>query len=152
MSEWITLEGVPPYDGRYELAIGDGLTSREWGWIKRLAGYLPMQVDMDALGDPEFVCVLATIALRRAGRIEIPDVPRAFERLIDAPPEAVFKIEADDDEAEDDASPPAASSNASERTFGRESKTSSESSEPTPLRIGTPGLGYSELDRETSAS
>lgn len=156
MPDFIVLEGVAPYDGRYELVLGDGLTTREWGWIKRLAGYLPMQVNIDALGDPEFVCVLAAISLRRAGRIEIADVPAAFERLTDAPAQAVFRIEADttdDEDAEGDASPPAENSNENEHIFGDASKTSSATlDEPTRLPIGTHGLGFSESGPGTLAS
>ena len=40
---WITLTGFKPYDGRYEFDLdGNEFTAREWGWLKRLAGYMPM--------------------------------------------------------------------------------------------------------------
>ena len=48
---------------------GRELTTREWGWIKRLSGYLPLNIE-DGLGDPELVIVFAAIALRRAGKVE----------------------------------------------------------------------------------
>ena len=39
MALWLRLDGVKPYDGRYELDLdGQPLTRREWGWIKRNAG------------------------------------------------------------------------------------------------------------------
>ena len=40
--DWLVIESVNPYDGRYEFDLaGDQFTTREWGWVKRLAGYLP---------------------------------------------------------------------------------------------------------------
>lgn len=152
MAQWIILEGVPPYDGRYELAIGEGLTTREWGWIKRLAGYLPIEVDVDQLGDPELICCLAAIALRRAGRVEKTEVPGVFELLIDAPPTAAFRLEIDPEEEEDDAGPPASSSNGSADTSGEGSATNSAISEPSPLPTGMPDSASSESAHQISGS
>ena len=43
--DWLTIKGVPPWDGRYEFDLEDReLTTREWGWIKRWSGYLPLTV------------------------------------------------------------------------------------------------------------
>ena len=40
--DYLTIEGVAPYDGRYEFDLRDRpFTVREWGWIKRHSGYLP---------------------------------------------------------------------------------------------------------------
>ena len=73
--DWLILEQVPPYDGRYEWDLeGRELTTREWGWIKRLAGYLPLNIE-DGLGDPELIAVFAAIALRRAGKVETTRSP-----------------------------------------------------------------------------
>jgi len=154
MTDFITLEGLSrAYDGRYELDLGNGLTSREWGWVKRLAGYLPMQVDGDVLGDPEFICVLAAIAIRRAGKVEAPEVPHVYERLLDAPAEAILRFESDEEEEpEGDAGPPAENSNGNTPIFGDDLKPSSASSEPTRSPIGTRGLGSSEFDPATSES
>ena len=81
--DYIVVEGVRPYDGRYEFDLaGQELTTREWGWIKRLSGYLPLTVE-EGLSDPELIVVFAVIALRRAGKVEPKDVPqrlRAAER------------------------------------------------------------------------
>ena len=109
--DWLILEHVPPYDGRYEWDLeGRELTTREWGWIKRLAGYLPLNIE-DGLGDPELIAVFATIALRRAGKVETAEVPRAFEYLSDAPFDGSrIRLETDTVEAEDDAGPPPESS------------------------------------------
>ena len=38
----IAITGCKPYDGHYELDFNQELTTREWGWIKRHAGYLPL--------------------------------------------------------------------------------------------------------------
>ena len=107
--DYITIDGVPPYDGRWEWDLeGRELTTREWGWIKRLSGYLPLNIE-EGLGDPELVIVFAAIALRRAGKVEPKDVPQVFERLSDAPFGERITLETDLVE-EDDASPPPSSS------------------------------------------
>jgi hypothetical protein len=48
----IVISGVKPYDGRYEFELGDELTTREWGWIKRLSGYLPSTLDDQLIRRP----------------------------------------------------------------------------------------------------
>ena len=64
MADWITLTGVKPYDGRYLLDLdGQPLTMREWGWIKRHAGYLPLSLTGEAFTDPELITMLAIIAM-----------------------------------------------------------------------------------------
>ena len=61
---------VKPYDGRYELVLPYEFTQREWGWAKRLAGYLPGNVDEGLDGyDAELIGVMALVALYRAGKI-----------------------------------------------------------------------------------
>ena len=153
MAQWITLEGVGVFDGRYELAIGEGLTTREWGWIKRLAGYLPAEVDVAQLGDPELICCLAVIALRRAGKVEQAEVPQAFEQLIDAPPTAAFRLEVDPEESEADAGPPAPSSSENGATSGDDSMTNSASlTVATPSGSGPLSSGFSESAQQTSES
>ena len=93
--DFIVVEGVRPYDGRYEFDLaGQELTTREWGWIKRLSGYLPLTVE-EGLSDPELIVVFAVIALRRAGKVEPKDVPAVFERLSDAPFGAAITMETD---------------------------------------------------------
>ena len=41
----LIITGVPPYDGRYEFDMERDFTTREWGWLKRLAGYLPLNIE-----------------------------------------------------------------------------------------------------------
>ena len=55
--DWIVIDGAPPYDGRYMFDLaGQELTTREWGWIKRLSGYLPLTLDEGFKGgDPELL-------------------------------------------------------------------------------------------------
>jgi hypothetical protein len=147
--DWLVIDGARPYDGRYELDLaGMPPTSREWGWIKRLSGYLPGNVE-DGFrgGDPELFCVLAAVALRRAGKIETAQVPETYEKLADAPFGAAIRFESDTVEDGDADSPPLSSKNGSEPTSGPGSPTSSETSaQPTPAPSGTPVLATSEFN------
>ena len=151
--DYIVLEQVPPYDGRYEWDLeGRELTTREWGWIKRLAGYLPLNIE-DGLGDPELIAVFAAIALRRAGKVEANEVPQAFERLSDAPFDGPgSRLETDTVEEGDADSPPPSSSSSNGATSGPGSPTSSEPSTATPAASGTPGSATSTSARLTSAT
>jgi hypothetical protein len=138
--DYIVLTGVKPYDGRYELNLGEEFTTREWGWIKRHAGYLPLTLTDEAMTDPELACVLAVIVLHRAGRVERQEVPARCDKLIDAPFGAAIKIEVGEDEqVEGDAGPPPSSSNGNELFSGGSGRTSSEISPPTQPASGIPG-------------
>src|SRR3954469_19473391 len=97
----LTVTGVKPYDGSYELELEQELTTREWGWIKRLAGYLPLAVTDDAFGDPELACVLTVIAMRRTGRIAPGEAPAVFDRLADAPFGSAITVVDQDQEQEE---------------------------------------------------
>jgi hypothetical protein len=147
--DWIVLEGVKPWDGRYEFDLAEvPLTTREWGHIKRLSGYLPLTLDqgLDG-GDPELFSCFAVLALRRAGRIDDRQVPELFERLIDSPFETTIRLESDSEEV--DASPPTPSSSASNGSSGAASPPSSEQSEQRPSPTGTPGSATSASDQPT---
>jgi hypothetical protein len=148
----IVISGVKPYDGRYEFELGDELTTREWGWIKRLSGYLPSTLDSNSSDDPELVCVFAVIALHRVGRITRDEVPSVFDKLIDAPYGSTLTLEVGESDGDDDASPPALSSNGSESTFGPDSVTSSDQSTETPPDYGTRDSDTSLSVHETSAT
>jgi hypothetical protein len=147
----IVIEGVRPYDGRYDLDLGVDLTTREWGWIKRLAGYLPLGLTDDAFGDPEFACVLAAIAMRRAGRIQASEVPRVFERLADAPFGSTIRIESDDEQDESQPDPPASSSS-NGVTSGTGSPTNSGTPATPPKPTGTPASATSRSGPVMSAT
>lgn len=64
----LTLEGVHPYDGDYDVDL-EQFTNRDFHDIKRLTGCTPPEL-ADALerGDTDFVVALSVIALRKSGR------------------------------------------------------------------------------------
>ena len=149
----ITVTGVRPYDGSYELDLdAQPLTTREWGWIKRNAGYLPLTLTSEAFSDPELIMVLAVIAIRRSGSVQTGQVTEVLDRFNDAPFGSALTIEATPDEEEDDAGPPARSNSEKPSSNGASSPTGSESSEM-PLRAtGSPLLATSESERSISVS
>jgi hypothetical protein len=149
--DWIVLTGVKPWDGRYEFDVAEQeLTTREWGYVKRLSGYMPLTIE-DGLrgGDPELFAVFAAIALRRAGKIQQPEVPDVYERLIDNPAGATIRLEADQPVEEDaEASPPPAGKPVNGSSSGTDSPTSSASSdELIPPPTGIPALASSPSRR-----
>lgn len=143
---WLTLN-LKPYDGRYELR--PEFTTRELGWIKRHAGYLPLALEEGLQGgDAELFGVLAAIAVRRSGRITDAELPALVDRIFDAPFGTIIELEDDGTDTEtdgDDASPPAASSSGNNGSSGAGSTVSSETSPGRPQRSGTPGSAISGL-------
>ena len=84
----LVIEGVPPYDGRYEFDLRDQpFTVREWGWIKSHSGYLPLTLVRRAAhgSDAELMAVFAIIALVRAGKVDRDEVPQVWERFARRP-------------------------------------------------------------------
>jgi hypothetical protein len=153
---WIVIEGVKPWDGRYELDLDDqDLTTREWGWVKRFADHYPttFQDGLDR-ADMELICTIGMIALWRAGKFQAPQAAELWERLIDAPAESLIQLERGEPagEEETDAGPPARSSSSSSSINGDGSRTSSERSDATREPTGTRGSATSASDRQTSAS
>jgi hypothetical protein len=149
---WIVVDGVRPWDGRYEFDLDEQpLTSREWGWIKRHAGYLPLTID-DGLrgGDPELFSIWAVIALRRAGKIQPAEVAGVFERFADAPFDGSITFEGGEVGA--DAGPPPSETGANGSSSGAGSTTSSETSAATPPPAGTPDWATSESAPAMSVS
>jgi hypothetical protein len=138
--DWLVVEGVKPWDGRYELPLDEfQFTGREWGWIRRWTGIRPADV-LDAMkgADAELLAALAVIALQRAGRVTREDAPGMFERFEDEN-FGSFTLSSDDAEVETlDPSPPA-SSNGNETVSGAGSRTASASPETIPLVTGSPG-------------
>jgi len=152
---WLTVNGVKPYDGRYEFDLEQAeFTTREWGWIKRHSGYLPLTVEDGFMGgDPELFAVFAAIALRRASKITNEQIPEVVERIADAPFGTTIQLEDDQPETvEDDAGPPVSSSNGSSGSSGDGSTTSSAPSAPGPRFSGTHGSATSESDRLRSVT
>jgi len=142
--DWIVIDGVRPYDGRYDFDIAEvELTTREWGWIKRFSGYLPLTIEDGFRGaDAELYAALAAIALRRAGRIDNRGVPDVIERLVDAPYGTAIRLETDEvdedgDEVAADPDPPESLA-VKPNSSGTDLTTSSETSAKTPDDYGTP--------------
>jgi len=151
--DWMVIERVPPYDGRHPLDPDIEFSTREWGWIKRLTGYMPLTVD-EAFqgGDPELYAVLAVIALHRAGKVDAAGVPGLWERFQDTPFSSSFRFESDAEPTEADAGPPAGSSSGNTGSSGDESTTSSETSPSHRNGSGTPESGSSVYDPATWAT
>jgi hypothetical protein len=151
LSDFITITGVAPYDGRYELDLrGRPLTTREWGWIKKHAGYLPLTLETDSFTDPEFVIVQAVIAVHRAGRVDAADVPTLVERFQDVDPFAAITYQAG---AEDgDAGPPPSSSDTKRSSNGDSSRTGSASLDDPLKPTGHPASDISASDPAMSAT
>lgn len=111
MAEQIVISGVKPFDGEYDLDLeGEPLTTLEWRWVKKISGYLPLTMgDGFAGGDPDLVCALAVIALRRNGKIQKDQALIVADRLADAPFDgAALQLRFDDadENGEGDAGPP----------------------------------------------
>jgi hypothetical protein len=153
VSSQIVITGVSPYDGRYDLDREREFTTREWGWVKRLAGYLPVQVTSDAFGDPELICVFAVVAMCRAGRIQPAQVPDVFARLADAPfGVSTITVVTDDAGDEEPPDPTPGSSTFTGDTSGAGSLTRSESPAPPPSPTGNHASAISGSVPVTSPS
>jgi len=153
----IVVSGVRPYDGEYELDDNRTFNTREWNWIKRLSGYMPLTVaDGFAGGDPDLFVALAVIAMCRSGKIDRNEGLRVAEVLAEAPFDGTTIQLVGGTTEEDDAVPPvltsepAGSSPASSLTnnssetprqplSGMPSTTSSEEPDATPPPTGTGG-------------
>jgi hypothetical protein len=154
MATFIVVEGLKPYDGRYELDWN--FTTRQYGWVKRMAG---LDVDdmvqkiEDGKADAELATVWALIALHQAGKVEAREVPDLWERMIDDPFGAKLTLEAEaDEDQEADAGPPVSSSTLSEDLSSEGSSRNSGTSETTPDPSGMLGSDTSPLRRVRSAS
>ena len=155
--EYMVIQGLKPYDGRYPAGEITGLTVREWGWVKRLTGYTPSMLDDNSLSDPELSAVLAIIILRRAGRIDTTEVQAVWETFQDAENatiDLVFEPDPNQDpDAADDAGPPSTNWNGRPVSPGPNSKTSSGTSEPLTLpAFGTPESDTSAFVPPTSVT
>lgn len=150
--DWIVIDGVAPWDGRYELDLNEQpLTTREWGWAKRYAGVLPVMVDENTLTDPEMITLLAIVALRRNGKVEINDVPDLWERLQDVPFGSTITFEGGPVD-EDDAGPPPQKTDSRANSNGEGSPTDSETQVLRPSPTGSPPWATSGSDPVTSGT
>jgi hypothetical protein len=145
--DWIVLDNVKPYNGRYPFDIfddGTELTTREWGWIKKFSGYLPLTVSAGYRGgDAELFATFALVALHRAGKVAPPDLQACYDRISDAPFGTTITIEENPVEA--DADPPPEQTAARPSSSGGGSTTSSESSTSPRNGSGTPASATSPL-------
>jgi hypothetical protein len=147
--DYIVISGMGEWDGRYEFDVPTfDPTVREWGWIKTLAGYMPLTLDDGiAGGDPALITVLALIAMRRSGTLRTEDVQRAHDRFQDAPFGASIQLDLGP-ETEDVEDPsqvfPETSSSENGSTNGEPGLTNSETSAAPLPPIGTHGWGTSE--------
>lgn len=103
----IKIQGIRPWDGEYELDVDRTFNTREWNWIKRVSGYMPLTVqDGFAGGDPALFVALAVIAMCRAGRITRDEGLRVADELAEAPFDgasiAMVGDEADEEAAAED--------------------------------------------------
>jgi hypothetical protein len=138
---YMSITGISPYDGRYEFDPDRDFTTREWGWIKTMSGYLPLTIgDGFEGGDPELFAALAVVCLHRDGKVDQRQVKDVFERILDAPFGTTLRVEGDLDEDTDegDAGPPVSKLNGNEPTSGDASATSLETLVLPPKPSGTP--------------
>jgi len=137
--DWVVVEGVKPWDGRYELPLDEfEFTGREWGWIRRWTGYRPADV-LDAMkgADAELLAALAVIALQRGGKVTREEAGPLFERFVDEN-FGSFTLTSDDPVEEPPDPPPPASSNGSETLSGDATRNGSASPEiPQPGSRGS---------------
>jgi hypothetical protein len=149
----LVIEGLRPYDGKYELAPTDHWTTREWIWIREISGYLPLTLDEGlAGGDPSVFAAFAVIVLVRAGKLTPNEVDDFHARILDAPFGPTVRLELGEREPEEDDAGPPESSGVSSNASGGLSNGNSESSRAIPPPSGIPASATSASRRERSAT
>src|SRR5262245_6093984 len=153
MADVVKVDGVHPYDGRYELDLEETpFTTREWGWVKRYAGYLPVSLNEDTFADPEMIAIVAIIAIHRNGKIETGEVGQLWERFQDAPFGSTITFEFGEQEEGADSGLPRSSSNGNESISGGSSKSISGSPGGRLSPTGSPDSAISGSAPATSAT
>jgi hypothetical protein len=98
----IVIAGIRPYDGEYDLDTERAFNTREWRWIKRISGYMPLTIgDGFKGGDPDLFVALAVIAMCRDGRIERDDALDVADLIAEAPFDGASITFAGDEEDSD---------------------------------------------------
>lgn len=135
----VIIENIRPYDGEYRLGLDDEpLTTLEWRWVKRISGYLPLTIGEGfAGGDPDVVCALAVVALRRAGKIDQDQVLAVADKLADAPFDG-SAIRLADDEDTDSVPPTVAATEPQKQSGGASSRPTSAPSDSDLSLTGAP--------------
>ena len=101
----MVIQGIRPWDGEYELDEDRAFNTREWSWIKKTSGYMPLTIsDGFGGGDPSLFVALAVIAMCRTGKIDRESGLRVAEELAEAPFDGAA-ISMVGDVSEDDPSP-----------------------------------------------
>ena len=142
--DYLVIEGVKPWDGRYEFDLGDSeLTTREWGWIKR---YCRLHAADGRGGLPAATrsCSPASPRSRSAGpaRSTRDDVADVFDRFARRPRSVHDPLESDSAAEEDDADPPPPSSSGNTTSSGDDSTDEFGDTRRPPERLWDARLGY----------
>lgn len=81
----VVIRGMKPWDGEYDLETNRPFNAREWRWVKKISGYMPLTLKEGFEGgDPDLYLALAVIALCRAGKIEREQGLELAEELSEA--------------------------------------------------------------------
>lgn len=155
--DWLVIEGVRPWDGRYEWdPFGERpLTYREWEWITRYSGYMPLTIDDGYRGgDPRLYRVFAIVALYRAGKIDESVAGDVHDRFADEAFGKTIRLELGQEaEAEEaDAGPPSSRPDSKLNGSGDSSSATLGRSEHPPTSSGTPASATSESAPARSAT
>jgi len=96
----VVIDGVPPYDGEYELNERRAWNTREWRLIKQVSGYLPATYGDGLDGrDPDLWIALTVIAMTREGRIGRDEAAKVAEALAEVPWDgASISVKVEDDD------------------------------------------------------
>lgn len=100
---------VRGYAGEYDFDIDEvPLTNREWQWVKKISGYVPLTIEEGWRGgDPDVFVAFAVVALVRAGKVEKADALTVADKLMDAPFDgAAIMVVGDPAKEEDEQNPP----------------------------------------------
>jgi hypothetical protein len=144
----ITITGIPPYDGEYEVDFAR-LTSRDLHDVKRISGHMPLDIEDAAdRGDTDLGVAFAVVALKKHGFQRINE-----DALWDAELGAIRVDMSDSDEAEGDAVPPPSETVTPSTPSGSPSSSVSELRPASPPpSTGTPSSGTPASDQAISGT
>lgn len=103
----ITIEGVLPFDGEYELDLSVPFNGRELHLVKALSGVRLGEIeDALAANDYDVLMAITAITLTRGGKLEKSVALRAAQDILMEAPAGAIRLDLSDVEAGDDADPP----------------------------------------------